>query len=56
MLSSRRGCPPYYPLFNAQPFPVMGKGNDRFHVGVGVIGEDNLRREAELLGLSWPLA
>jgi len=34
----------------------MGKGNDRSHVGMGVIGEDSLRREAELLGLPWPLA
>ena len=45
----------YYNLFNAQPFPVMGKGNDRFHVGMGIIGEDGLRREAQLLGLPWPL-
>jgi tetratricopeptide (TPR) repeat protein len=26
----------YYPLFGAQPFPAMGKGNDRFHVGMGI--------------------
>lgn len=45
----------YYDLFGAQPFPVMGKGNDRFHIGMGVIGEDGLRREAELLGLPWPM-
>ncbi len=30
----------HYDLFNAQRFPVMGKGNDRFHVGMGIIGED----------------
>lgn len=46
----------YYDLFGAQPFPVMGKGNDRFHVGMGVIGEDGLHREAEMLGLPWPPA
>lgn len=45
----------YYELFNAQPFPVMGKGNDHFHMGMGILGEDNLRREARLLGLPWPM-
>jgi hypothetical protein len=54
----RADCLPhdsYYDLFGAQPFPVMGKGNDRFHVGMGVKGDDGLRREAALLGLPWPL-
>ena len=40
------GIAPYNLLFNAQPFAVMGKGNDRFHVGMGVIGEDSLRPTA----------
>jgi len=34
----------------------MGKGNDRFHVGVGVTGVDALRQEAQSLGVPWPLA
>lgn len=46
----------YYPLFGAQRFPVMGKGNDQFHVGMGITGEAALRREAQSLGLPWPLA
>lgn len=46
----------YYPLFGAQPFPAMGKGNDQFHVGMGITGEAPLRREAQSLGLPWPLA
>jgi len=45
----------YYSLFGAQPFPMMGKGNDRFHVGMGVTGVDALRREAQSLGLPWRL-
>jgi tetratricopeptide (TPR) repeat protein len=45
----------HYDLFNAQPFPVMGKGGDRFHVGMGITSEEGLRREAQLLGLPWPL-
>jgi hypothetical protein len=46
----------HYDLFNAQPFPVMGKGNDRFQVGMGVKGEEALWREAAMLGLPWPSA
>lgn len=45
----------YYDLFGAQRFPVMGKGSDRFHVGMGVTGDAILRKEAESLGLPWPL-
>lgn len=47
--------PSRHNLFNTQPFPVMGKANDRFHVGMGVKGEDSLRREAAMLGLPWPV-
>ena len=46
----------YYPNFDAQPFPAMGKGNDQFHLGMGITGEAALRREAQALGLRWPLA
>ncbi|MEQ1775678.1 MAG: tetratricopeptide repeat protein [Burkholderiales bacterium] len=45
----------YYPLFGAQPFPVMSKGNDRFHVGMSVMREESIKREAQLLGLTWPV-
>jgi hypothetical protein len=40
----------------AQPFPIMGKGNDRFHVGNGIKGEERLKQEAVLLGLAWPIS
>ena len=46
----------YYPLFNAQPFPTMGKGDGQSHVGMGVAGTAALRREAASLGLPWPQA
>ncbi len=46
----------YYTLFNAQPFPVMGKGNERFHVGMSVLSEESIRREAQLLGVTWPVS
>jgi len=46
----------YYALFGAQPFPVMGKGNDRFHVGMGLKGGSILEREAKALGLPWPMS
>ena len=46
----------HYDLFGAQSFPVMGKGDDRFHVGMGVTDEQVLQRECRLLGLTWPLA
>jgi len=46
----------YYDLFGAQRFPVMGKGNDHFHVGMGIVGEQQLQREARALGLQWPVA
>jgi hypothetical protein len=44
----------HYNLFNAQPFPVMGKGNDQFHVGMNITKAEALRREAQSLGLAWP--
>lgn len=34
---------------------LMGEGSDRFHVGMGVAGEAALRKEAQSLGLPWPL-
>lgn len=43
----------YYDLFGAQPFPVMGKGSDWSHVGMGIVTEAALRREAQVLGLPW---
>jgi tetratricopeptide (TPR) repeat protein len=45
----------YYTLFDAQQFPVMGKGDDHHHVGMSILGEEILGREARLLGLPWPL-
>jgi len=45
----------YYSLFDAQPFPVLGKGVDRNHVGMGIMGEDVVRKEAALFGLPWPI-
>jgi hypothetical protein len=41
----------HYDLFDAQPFPAMGKGDDTFHVGMGVFAPELLNREAQLLGL-----
>jgi tetratricopeptide (TPR) repeat protein len=46
----------HYTLFGAQPFPVLGRGDDRYHVGMAVIGEKALQQEAALFGLPWPLA
>jgi len=44
----------HYNLFNAQPFPVMGKGDEQFHLGMHVTKAEALRREAQSLGLAWP--
>jgi hypothetical protein len=45
----------YYTLFDARPFPALGRGDDRHHVGMAVMSERALQREAALLGLPWPL-
>lgn len=42
----------YYPLFGTQPFPGMGKGDERFHVGMSVVDAELLKREAQALGLT----
>lgn len=44
----------YYRLFDAQPFPAMGRGNAASHVGMGITNRELLREEAVLFGLPWP--
>lgn len=41
----------HYDLFGAGPFPAMGRGDDRCHVGMGVTGAARLAREARSFGL-----
>ena len=45
----------YYNLFGAVPFPLMGRGDDKFHVGIAVSKPQRLQEEARLLGLPVPV-
>ena len=45
----------YYTMFGAVPFPLMGRGDDKFHVGIAVSKPQRLQEEARLLGLPMPV-